>query len=419
MKNLLIIFASAVFLLLSCNKEPAIPPSAQFSLNLFDNTAYAGETFYLYLDNCDGDYYTLYPGLSDGTTYKPDTATKGTPIDINIDSIGVTYANGGEYNLSFVASSSGNWGEDFVVDVSTKIITVVDGRTGFISMEVNKRNGENAPGNEILFYAHKMEDLTNERVKFLTVSRDAEVYVNDVQQESGKNYHDFSALNPGDDEGRTITYTVKAINGETGDFAARFILRDASSEKILYRLSSTTLTAKLNIDEENKEVNVSYYEGESLYGKLLANASSGAVVEVGGEEIETKARNVDLETETVIKVVAEDLSEQEYAIVLFEKEWISAFNFTAFDPGTGSESLNPVILGDVTFDSRSINITVPANMELGKVIATFEGISDFTLKVDGTELTSGVTEYNYSSGSFDVEIFDGSTLIDKYALKVQ
>ncbi|MCK4745724.1 MAG: hypothetical protein KAT15_01755, partial [Bacteroidales bacterium] len=254
MKNLLIVFLTAIILLASCNTEPAVEPNALFTTKLVDNTSNAGETFYIYLDNCSGDFYTIYLGLSSGTTWKPDTITTGTPVDRNSDSLAITYVNAGEYKLTLVASSSGNWGEDYFVDVHTVNVTVVDDRTGFASMTVGKREGLIGSENEILFYAHKLEDITNERVKFLTISSDAEVYVGDVLQESGRVRHDFSALNPGDDEGRPVIYTVKALNGETGDYTAKFILRDPSSEKILYGLSSSDLVVDFSIDEGSKEV---------------------------------------------------------------------------------------------------------------------------------------------------------------------
>jgi len=419
MKNLLIIFVTAIVLLASCTKEPAINPNAMFTTKLVDNTSSAGETFYIYLDNCRGDFYTLYTGLTSGTTWKPDTITSGTSIDNTSDSVAVTYANAGEYKLTLVTSSSGNWGEEYLVDDYTENIIIVDGRTGFASMEVNKREGIiSATENEVLFYAHKLEDITDERVKFLTISGDAEVYVGDELQSSGRNYHDFSALNPGDDEGRPVIYTVKALNGTTEDYTAMFILREPSSEKILYGLSSDDLEADFMIDQDNKDVTVSYYEGVSLIGKLLADGSSGAIVRIGSTEIQEKAKKVDLSSATAITVEAEDVSVQDYAIVLYEKEMISAFDFTAFDPGSGLESLNPVLEGVVDFELKTIELTVPVNMDLDKVVATFEGISDFTVKIDGTALTSGVTEFDYSSKAFNVEVYDGSILIDTYALTV-
>ena len=126
MKKIVIAFLTTFVLLASCNEEPAIEPNAQFSIKLVDNTSVAGETFYIYLDNCTGDFYALYKGMSPGTTWNSDTATNGTPVDTDTDSVSVKYVHAGEYALTLVASSSGNWGEEYLVDVYTVNITVVE-----------------------------------------------------------------------------------------------------------------------------------------------------------------------------------------------------------------------------------------------------------------------------------------------------
>ncbi|MCK5135455.1 MAG: hypothetical protein KAR19_06665 [Bacteroidales bacterium] len=126
MKKNSILLLITVFSLLSCTKEPAIEPNAQFSTDLDGSTAIAGEAFNILLNNCTGDFLTLYQGLTPKTTWNPDTATSGTPVDKSLDSVSIKYANPGKYPLTLVASSSGNWGEEFPVDVCTENITVVE-----------------------------------------------------------------------------------------------------------------------------------------------------------------------------------------------------------------------------------------------------------------------------------------------------
>ena len=126
MKKIVIVFLTTFVLLASCNEEPAIEPNAQFSTKLVDNTSIAGETFYIYLDNCTGDHITLFRGMTPGSTWNPDTATNGSPIDRSSDSVAIRYVFAGEYPLTLVASSSGNWGEEYLVDVYTVNITVVE-----------------------------------------------------------------------------------------------------------------------------------------------------------------------------------------------------------------------------------------------------------------------------------------------------
>ena len=126
MNKIAISFLTAILLIASCTKEPAIVPNAQFSISLEGSTSITGETFYVYLDNCTGDQYALYKGFTPGSSWNPDTATTGIPIDNSTDSVSVKYVNPGEYPLTLVASSSGNWGEEYLVDIHTAHITVVD-----------------------------------------------------------------------------------------------------------------------------------------------------------------------------------------------------------------------------------------------------------------------------------------------------
>ena len=408
----------------SCNKEPAIEPNAQFTTKLVDNTAYAGETFYIYLDNCQGDFFSLYRGLTPSTTYTDTATTQGQAIDTDTDSVAITYNNAGEYKLTFIASSSGNWAEDYVTDVYSQTITVIDPRTGFSSVEVGGREGQITSENEILFYAHKNEDISNERVRFITSSPDANVTVNGEEVSSGRFRLDFSAVNPGDDEGRAHIFRVVAPNGEAEEYTAKFILREPNPDKILYGLSSSDLSAEFTIDEENKEVVVSYYAGESLEGGLLADASPGATVIAGEEEIQEDEEDVNLEEIGVITVIAEDLSEQDYNIVLYEKERITAYNFIQYVDEGVVTAISPVLKADVNFDARTIDMEVPTSLPLDSLVAEIEGITDFTVQIDGTPFESGVTQYDYSfdgeetSKDFEVTVFDGSALIDTYILTV-
>ncbi len=126
MKKIVVAFLTAFMLLASCNKEPAIVPNAYFSNSLADNTTHPGETFFIYLDNCEGDFLTLFRGMTPSTTWNPDTARTGTVIDINLDSIPIRYVNAGDYELTLVASSSGNWAEEYLVDIHTVVVTVVE-----------------------------------------------------------------------------------------------------------------------------------------------------------------------------------------------------------------------------------------------------------------------------------------------------
>src|SRR4030042_6526111 len=133
MKHKDILLPSLFFLGLlmwGCNKEEAIEPSADFTTSLTDNIAFVKEPFTIYLNNVIGDFITLYRGDAANTTYDKDSSVvKGISVDKAQDSINVTYNNAGEYKLTILAASSGNWSEDYLTDAKTIIITVLDRRT--------------------------------------------------------------------------------------------------------------------------------------------------------------------------------------------------------------------------------------------------------------------------------------------------
>jgi hypothetical protein len=303
-------------------------------------------------------------------------------------------------------------------------------------MEVNRQEGVITPDDEVLFYAHKLEsdDFSNARVRFRTASADAEVYVDGELQEDGRNRHDFSLENPDDDEGKEVIYEVRAPNNDTKTYTAKVIYRDPSSEKTLFSLSSSNFTGSLTINEADKKVLVEYYAGENVEDVALeAEVSTGAVAEFDGEEISEDEEDVDLTADTTILVTAEDLSSVEYTLEYYIKERIDTFAFTGMDDGGTITPLNPVFYADVDFETRTLTMEVPKNLELTSIVAEIIGISDFTVEIvkdpdteDPTILESGVTPFDYSvndkndppSESCTLYVYDGLELIDTYTLNV-
>ncbi len=313
------------------------------------------------------------------------------------------------------------------------MVNVVDNRAELISMEVDRREGTITPDDEILFYANKLEDFSNARVRFRTASSGAEVYVDGVLQEDARNRHDFSPVNPGDDEGRPLVYEVIAPNGDTKTYTAKFIYRDPSSEKTLFSLSSSDFAGSFTINEGAKTVLIEYYQGDNIEKVgLEAVVSDGAIAEFDGEEISEDEEDVSLIADTTILVTAEDLSTVEYMLEYYAKERIDTFAFTGVDDGGTITPLNPVFYADVDFETRAITMEVPKNLDLTSIVATFTGITDFTVEIKktGTEtptaLESGVTPFDYSvnesndppSETFNIVVYDGSDPIDTYVLTV-
>jgi hypothetical protein len=212
-----------------CNKEEALEPSADFSLSLADNTGYVKEPFTLYLTNVVGDFITLYRGDAPERTYGTDSIlVKGLPVDKQLDSMKVVYSSTGVFQLTLLAATSGNWAEDYLTDVKTMQVTILDRRTDFSKFQIDKVDGKlSEDGTEIYFYDVKTADLTAKKPSFTTNSPDALVYIGSELQESGKSVVDFSPLSPGNSEGRPVEYKIVAPNGDFRIYVVKYILSDS------------------------------------------------------------------------------------------------------------------------------------------------------------------------------------------------
>lgn len=125
-------FITALFLLMvafnACNKEDALKPSADFTTNIENNTLMAGERFVVYLDNVQGEFLVYFRGHTLQNTYDPDDPTRrGTPFQPERESLTIPGYNPPAdtvYVFTIVASSSGNWGNDYLQDVKSISINV-------------------------------------------------------------------------------------------------------------------------------------------------------------------------------------------------------------------------------------------------------------------------------------------------------
>lgn len=112
----------------ACNKEDAIKPSADFTTNIENNTLMAGEQFTVYLDNVQGEFLVYFRGHTLQNTYDPNDPTRrGTPFAAERDSLiipGYIPSADTVYVFTIVASSSGNWGNDYLQDVKSISVNV-------------------------------------------------------------------------------------------------------------------------------------------------------------------------------------------------------------------------------------------------------------------------------------------------------
>ena len=126
----LVIFTTFIFLLFifGCVKEDAINPSADFTTNLQNNTLKKGKSFTIYFDNTQGEFLVYFKGATEETSYEPADPTRiGTPFSNDLDSLVIpAYSATGDFQFTVVASSSGNWAEDYLQDTKSITIKVED-----------------------------------------------------------------------------------------------------------------------------------------------------------------------------------------------------------------------------------------------------------------------------------------------------
>jgi hypothetical protein len=111
MKKVLFLITVILLVIWSCQKEPAIKPSAKFTTSIVNNTIARKVKFMLYLDQTQGEFITFFKGDAPQRTYKKDDYTvTGDKVEAT-DSVEVSaYGVAGEYTFTVLAISYGNWG---------------------------------------------------------------------------------------------------------------------------------------------------------------------------------------------------------------------------------------------------------------------------------------------------------------------
>jgi len=291
----------------SCTKEPLVEPNASFSVENIDGLK-AGTPVIMNLPG-PGDFVTVFTG--DPTReYRNYPQDKGAIVSGNIFSY--SYSRAGTYTVTAVVSSYGNWSEESAQAVAEEVITVVDSRTVitdyFIkSLDVTGTIDHDA--STISFLMSSIEDRTSLIARFFTASPDAKVYVEGVEQYSDSTANDFTD---------PVLYEVVAPDGSTQVYSTDITFFYPSDEKELltFGLNSPEVIEAI-IDEETKTVTILAPVGTNLErARVVATSSPLSRVTVQGKTIsDERAKTVDLSVNpTIITVIAEDLTEQDYEL---------------------------------------------------------------------------------------------------------
>jgi hypothetical protein len=125
MKKILILIPLVLLTIWNCTKEEADAPYAKIHTNLVNNTIAKSAKFSLYLDQTHGEFITYFKGDAPKRTYtKGDYTIAGSSIPADADSVEISYGVVGQYTLTLLARSYGNWGDEELTAIDSVRITV-------------------------------------------------------------------------------------------------------------------------------------------------------------------------------------------------------------------------------------------------------------------------------------------------------
>jgi len=298
----------AILVLISCTKEPiSEPPDASFSVENIDNLKAGTPVIFNFPG--PGDFITIFTG-------DPSHEYQNYPDDRGASVSGSTYSYSylreGTYTVTGIASSYGNWAEESAQDVTEEVITVIDNRTAILgyvirSLDINAEIDHDA--STITFPMSSIADRTNLVAKFFTESPDAKVYVDGVEQFSDSTANDFTD---------PLLYEVIAPDATTQVYTTviEFFFPSDKKQLLTFGLNSPEVVDAI-IDEETKTVTLLAPAGTNLErARVVGTSSPLSLVMVQGKSISAeRAKTVDLSVNpTIITVIAEDLSEQDYEL---------------------------------------------------------------------------------------------------------
>jgi hypothetical protein len=124
-----IVYISGILLLtaiVSCVKEPASKPSLELNIEP-SGTIHVGEEV-VFTVTGEAEFMTLYTG-DEGHVYDGSYGQKGTGLDMNADGKYIyvyEYESAGDYTVTAIAASYGNWGDEEIVKTVSQSVSVTD-----------------------------------------------------------------------------------------------------------------------------------------------------------------------------------------------------------------------------------------------------------------------------------------------------
>ena len=398
-KYFLMLIVSLMFF--SCVKEEMIDTNPDFILSFKrdgQSNALAGTRFYV-IPHGSGEFFTLFDGTA-GRVWG-EAGAKG--LDFNkADSLAVNYSRAGKYQLTVVVGSAGDYGKDFAQDSKTVEVEVVDFRNSFNIFNINGTDGVFGENNVILFSVPDAVTDFNFTALFGVNSTQAKVYVNDVEQVSGKTVNDFS---------QPVEYVIKSSQNTEQKYTVKFSTFPSSDEKELttFQLGVGGNGENAVIDEENKAINLKVNYASNLSSvRLILTSSYASKIYLNNANYSDR-RNYNLSPTGIkeIKVVAQNDTEAIYTLNTTLDNPVNTFTFAG---------LVPAPQGVIDVAAKTIEVDVLKGTDISKLIAQWTG-SVGKVTVGSTTQINGKTANNFAS-PVTYTFYKGTSAGDKYTVKV-
>ncbi len=405
MKNMYKIIAILITLihLVSCTKEEQIPVDPSFILSYQRDggtEAYAGTKFYV-LPSGSGEFLTLFDGSEGHVWGEP--GGKGEDLNKR-DSLGVQYKHAGTYQLTLLATSTGNFGGEIAREAKTVEINVVDARNSFSLFYMNGQYGVFAPNNEIHFNIPDVTDLN--LVPIFALESDAsKVYVNGVEQKSGVTANNFS---------EPVVYNITSLTGAEQQYTVISTIFESSSEKALTKfvVGLGGYGEMAEIDEQNKIINLTANYNTTIGSvKLILVSSYASSIFINNATYsDRKKYNLSgsgsnpIET---IKVIAQNKTESVYTLNTVFGSPLTNFTFAG---------LNPAPQGVIDDVAKTVLVEVLKGTDVSKLSALWTG-TEGKVTIGDSVQTNGITMNNFVA-PVTFTFYKGDIASDQYTITV-
>lgn len=448
MKKILFILTCAAIFAVSCkpHEEPTggfvIYDEADYALNQVDlskatdltveKKLSVGQTIVFVAENSDADYYAVYPGEKGNNYYNrnlPDTIPNDTnyvsmkkngyPLTKSNNRFVFTYGGyslPGEYTIVFVSRNVYENGAIIKETIDSLKVTVEDFQTDLFGTNatnykfiVVKPKGStyeydgDATVTVTVPYGSNLADAQINLKAYngvITFDESTSLTVNDLGLYSWKG--SLSKTDP-----RIITVT--SLNGVSKDYTVNVVETPGTTDKDLltYKVDSYVGTLSGSTYTVAVPAEISLVDVKPEF-----TVSENAKAFIGSTEQTSKETVVDLSSGATYKIVAQDNSEKNYTIAIDKQ--VSSITALSFN------ELNPLRVGTIDQGAKTIDVSFFSGTDLETLVPTFTLSNSFVkLYIGSTQIVSGETEIDLTSGTATLDLKVGSIIVATYTLTVQ